>query len=527
MGMILGVLYFAAGIFIIWKILSDEVHGRVPLACARNVFLVGFLIFQITSAMYVVLGQYDTRYPLTNITGTLALYIIYVALFLATFLFGYRLWKPARKLTGWFDIPHTQRGSSGGPLAHARVRGHCARIRDAARRHDPAHRDALSDRAHSSCLHRRRDRRVVAGDALFNRVIAAPANLLHAAKSRSAKSYSAKRHARQEHEDMNRKTEKRSPKAVMAYLGAVMVAACMPMACAYGGAPRESTKPILDATHFVHRVGLERVEQPALPGTSDVRMIYAFETGLHSNKDRISRLSVRSNISSMRGDPEIVVVDIEHLPLETVRRHRGASDSEVQRAHDTVRMILDEVRRRWPSAEIGLFDMLPPQHMHAWDPQHADHDEYMAALKRAEYRIDPVSGERDESSGLLDAVDFLAPAFYLHEQRLQLYRRDKRDARPLDENRGIRKLRDWISETVAAARTTGKPVYPFVWHRIHSSGKMSEAGFDTARYVGDRLYRLMLELSLEYADGVIIWSRREMYDENDPWQQVLQKVLDQ
>ena len=82
----------------------------------------------------------------------------------------------------------------------------------------------------------------------------------------------------------------------------------------------------------------------------------------------------------------MVLLDISHLPVETVRRHPGASDTEVQQAHDTLRMVINEIKRRWPLAEVGLFDMLPPQHMHAWDPQHPKYDRYMAALERGEVR---------------------------------------------------------------------------------------------------------------------------------------------
>jgi len=112
MGMIYGILYLGVTALLIWKILSDEVRGRVPLASARNVFLGGFIIFQLTSAMYAVFGQLDLRYPLRDISGTLGLYIIYVILFLAMFFWGYKIWKPARRLTGWFNIRHTQEGAS-------------------------------------------------------------------------------------------------------------------------------------------------------------------------------------------------------------------------------------------------------------------------------------------------------------------------------------------------------------------------------------------------------------------------------
>ena len=285
---------------------------------------------------------------------------------------------------------------------------------------------------------------------------------------------------------------------------------------------RRRRKPVYDGAQFVGPCGKQgQLVQMQLPSALPLRMIYAFETGLHANRTEIDRESVRGNIEPMRGDPSMVVVDIEHLPVETVRRHPNATDADIQKGHDTLRMVLGEVRRRWPRARIGLFDMLPPQHMHAWNPEHPEHDRYKAALERGTYRVDPMTGEHEPGKGLLDAVDFLAPALYLHDQRIELYRRDRAWGKPDRDNRGVAQIRDWIAETVAAARTTGKPIYPFVWHRIHGGWKPNDDGFETAEYVGDDLYRLVLRTALEHADGVILWGRRERYNPSDPWQRII------
>lgn len=278
----------------------------------------------------------------------------------------------------------------------------------------------------------------------------------------------------------------------------------------------------------------ERIHVPT-PMIDDIRFIFGWYTGLHRNRDDISDREVEQHLdrfeSSMRTDsPSLpVMINIEHIPVENVRRHKGVSDEELQEGHDLLAGIADIVRERYPDSPIGYFDMLPPQHMHAWDPTDYQYPSYMETIQRADYRIDPVTGQRDESEGFLDHVDYIAPAFYLSEQRIRKFREERALGKPIENNIGAMMIDDWVRETTEAARSTGKPVIAVLWHREHDlgNGLRDEDGFCIQPYIGDEEFALMLETTLKYCDYVILWSGFERFDRNASWLDVLESFVNQ
>jgi len=221
------------------------------------------------------------------------------------------------------------------------------------------------------------------------------------------------------------------------------------------------------------------------------------------------------------------LLNIEHVPAETGRRHRGISDEDLQEGHDTLAGVARAAKEAFPDSPVGYFDMIPPQHMQAWDPDHELYPDHIETIRRAGYRVDPDTGQIDESDGLLDHVDFLAPAFYLPRGRLERYRQDKAAGVPFEENYGVIMLRDWIRETAAAARTSGKPVYAVLWAKEWGNDLFDDDGFCAQPYVGDEIFAFMIETSLEYCDGVILWSRHERYDPEAPFLDVLASFTQQ
>ena len=61
MNLIHGLIYTVVGLSIVWKILSDEMRGRVPLACARNVFLVGLAPRSVQSELFRSRGSCSSQ----------------------------------------------------------------------------------------------------------------------------------------------------------------------------------------------------------------------------------------------------------------------------------------------------------------------------------------------------------------------------------------------------------------------------------------------------------------------------------
>lgn len=280
-------------------------------------------------------------------------------------------------------------------------------------------------------------------------------------------------------------------------------------------------KPIFDAMRCIDGPNCHEGERVRIPNTYPVRFVEGFEIQLPMNRDDVSREAVRNSVKHWDEEPPaLTVIDIEHLPVETVRRGAGRSIGHIRRNQNILSNVVDSIREEAPGLRLGFFDLLPPQHMHAWRNTHHLHGPYSRSFEKAFRYVDPSNDNRNDY-GFIDRLDFLAPAVYIHEVRIQRYLEDRAAGIPLENNVGVRMIRHWIRDTVAAAREAQKPVYPVVWHRMHAGRALDENGFETREYIGDELLRIVLEASLEYGDGVILWSDTEQYNEDDPWHAVI------
>lgn len=280
-------------------------------------------------------------------------------------------------------------------------------------------------------------------------------------------------------------------------------------------------KPIFDATCFLDGPNADSGERVRVPDTYPVRFVYGFEIMLPENRSTVSREAVRQQARPWANEPPaLTVIDIEHIPIENVRRGSGISIGQVRRNQNLLSMILDSVREEAPGLRLGYFDLLPAQHMFAWQENHHLNGPYSRSFEKAFRWVDPHTQYRTEY-GYIDRLDFLAPAIYLHPQRIERYLSDRAEGRSLEHNVGARMIRNWIQWTVEAAREAQKPIYPVIWHRVHDGPNPDANGFETREYVGDELYRLVIETALEHADGVILWSDAEQYNEDDPWHDVV------
>lgn len=283
---------------------------------------------------------------------------------------------------------------------------------------------------------------------------------------------------------------------------------------------------IFNATNFIAAGAPNNAPRVQLPNTHPVNFYSGWRVGLPKNRSELSQRRLTEAVAAIAADnpPGFVVINIEHIPVETARRHQRASERDIREGHRLLSRILAAAKRAMPNRTIALYDMIPPQHMRAWNPEHRLHTEFQQALERTTYTVDPRTGARTPG-GLVSHVDVVCPAFYLAESRLELFRRDQAAGKPFDQNRGVRAIRDWVEHTVRAARQTGKPVVPVVWHRVHGRFGNPDDGFDDQPYVGDQAFRLILEETLEHGDAVIWWGRREAYNPRDPWHRVAQDLL--
>jgi len=80
--------------------------GKKDLLCIRNFFLLGFIVFQLTSATIPLITQ-DTRpYMLRDLTGTAAMYAVWSTIFVVVFLLTSAKGWVARPLARWMPTTH-------------------------------------------------------------------------------------------------------------------------------------------------------------------------------------------------------------------------------------------------------------------------------------------------------------------------------------------------------------------------------------------------------------------------------------
>jgi len=86
---LVGVTMIAMTLAIIGLVARDDTRGKHDLVNTRNIFLCGFVIFQLTSACYTVFTDWYAPYFLVNPTFTLLLYTLMTGAFLLIFWITY------------------------------------------------------------------------------------------------------------------------------------------------------------------------------------------------------------------------------------------------------------------------------------------------------------------------------------------------------------------------------------------------------------------------------------------------------
>ncbi|MHC4910989.1 MAG: hypothetical protein ACYTF9_14880 [Planctomycetota bacterium] len=98
MSTIIALILAGLAVFVLWVVIRDALRMEVEIFSIRNFFLLGFIIFQLTSGTSCLLSNdFGDLWP-TNLVGTAAVYTILICLFLWIFLTSYRKgWWVARK----------------------------------------------------------------------------------------------------------------------------------------------------------------------------------------------------------------------------------------------------------------------------------------------------------------------------------------------------------------------------------------------------------------------------------------------
>lgn len=86
--------FFAVGIGLLVMMLVQGLRGTVPLISLRNFFLIGFVVFQCTSAALAIQDFDYEEFPLINKPHSASVFAVLLCIFLGVFLWAYR--------KGWF-----------------------------------------------------------------------------------------------------------------------------------------------------------------------------------------------------------------------------------------------------------------------------------------------------------------------------------------------------------------------------------------------------------------------------------------
>lgn len=98
----------------VYRIWADTTRGTYDLVCLRNIFLLGFIIFQLVSGALILFTENYLPYPLTNPDATGLYYALLSTVFLGVFLIVYSRPLKTNRLTRF--IPRTAGFPTAGKL---------------------------------------------------------------------------------------------------------------------------------------------------------------------------------------------------------------------------------------------------------------------------------------------------------------------------------------------------------------------------------------------------------------------------
>lgn len=225
-----------------------------------------------------------------------------------------------------------------------------------------------------------------------------------------------------------------------------------------------------DATRFK--------ENPNLSTFGLKNIVVAYETSLWpagGNKAEPDVNYIANNyIPKIRSqNPDVVVIDIEHWPFKSTM-----TAAQITANITKFKKIVSVFRREMPNTKIGFYLIMPERNWLApcGDP------------KKVASRTTAWHARNMKLQPLADAVDIIFPSLYT------FYEDAKSQA-------------CWSKYAIAninEAKSYGKPVWPFLWMKYHTTGNLIPASF----------WRQQLETVYTHADGLAIWS---MAASTDKW----------
>ena len=174
--------------------------------------------------------------------------------------------------------------------------------------------------------------------------------------------------------------------------------------------------------------------------------------------------------------------DRKEPDLDFVRRH--AVEEIRERGHERVVLNIEHwdevteidkyvavarvVKEALPTVRIGYYSIVPNR-------------EYYALQEDFGPKLEAWEEKNAHLRKLADAVDDIYPSLYTFFPDVEGWKR-------------------YATKMIAAARTYGKPVYPYLWMQYHDSNRR-----EGRQIIDGAFWRTQLELVRAQADGVVIW----------------------
>ncbi len=249
-------------------------------------------------------------------------------------------------------------------------------------------------------------------------------------------------------------------------------------------APAPAQEQLAAGANFRARDAMKQMGKPDLASAGLKRVVVAYENSLWpsgANKSQPNTTYIANTyIPKIRNsNPDVVIIDIEAWKLKT-----GSTAAERSAFIAKFKKVISVFRSKMPNTKIGVYLWMPERNWLApcGDPG-----------KRAS-RTSSWHSRNLKLQPLADAVDIIVPSLYTF----------------YDDAKSISCWPNYAKANIAEARIYGKPVWPFLWMKLHTNH---------AKFLSATFWRKQLDTVYANADGVVLWSKSgaDRWSSTAPW----------